>query len=161
MPPRNRQQGRKPVQSVPLPDIKDDNVTSDQQGDPGDPSQTDEKAPESPVQTFVAASDADGVEGPTSPLQAPERQFPPQTYQNKPVVGQGNAVPQGRILRGDEPFTFEGTQVADVVVCTENVYREVFYAGTKRPSYVIIARRGQQFHGKNLVNISAQEAEGA
>lgn len=164
MPPRSRQQGRnRPVQSVPLPDDKDINVTSDPAADPGqqtapDPSQEPQNGPQSPVETFVAQSDADGVEAAVSPLAAPQRRtVPPSTYQNKPAIGHGNAVPSGRILRGDEPFTFEGERVGDVVVCTENVYREVFYTGTKRPSYVIVARRGQQFRGKGLLNLTEQQ----
>jgi hypothetical protein len=56
--------------------------------------------------------------------------------------GKPEGVPEGRILEEGEAFEFEGEEVGNMVVVKEDVYRKVYPRGTKRPSYILLARKG-------------------
>lgn len=165
MPPRNRQRNvqDRPLPEAPVATINDDKTKDDDDKAPATPEKAPEAVqtaldgPESPVQTFQAPTEQDAVAARVSPLAAPPRMTVPQrTYENKPSAGGGNARPVGRILGMGEPFTFEGVRSGDNVMLTENVYREVYYPGTKRPSFILVATRGQVLKVQNLINLSEQ-----
>lgn len=50
--------------------------------------------------------------------------------------------PKGKIIKEGEDVSFEGEQVGDQIIVKEDVYREVFPRGTKRPHYVLLAAAG-------------------
>lgn len=177
MPPRDRRPQQQPKKAaLPVTNINDESKTSDPTpGEPGDPNvranmdpgdpaniipdqegtQEATGEPQTAPETFVAHDDLpDGV----SPLAAPQRATVPQrTYENKPSAGGGNARPVGRILQGKEPLTFEGIRDGDNVMLTENVYREVYYPGTKRPSFILVATRGQVMKAARLTNLTERK----
>jgi len=70
-----------------------------------------------------------------------------QPQPQRPVVG----VPRGIILRDDEPVTIDGIDMGTFVIVKQDVYREVYPRGTKRPSYFLLYTRGQQVPKSTLV----------
>lgn len=64
------------------------------------------------------------------------------------------AKPEGRIIGQNDPLTFEGDKVGNMIVVKENVYREVVPFRSKRPTYILLLTAGTQF-GEGSVEAKA------
>jgi hypothetical protein len=67
--------------------------------------------------------------------------------------GKPEGVPEGRIIAEGEDFTFEGERIGNMVVVKEDVYRKVYPRGTKRPSYILLARAGSWQPAQGVQNL--------
>jgi hypothetical protein len=61
------------------------------------------------------------------------------------------AVPKGLILKQDDPITIDGLDMGQFVIVKQDIYREVYPYGSRRPSYYLLYHRGQQVPKSMLV----------
>lgn len=60
-------------------------------------------------------------------------------------------APPGLILRNGEDVVIDGMDMGQFVIVKQDVYREVYPRGTKRPSYFLLYHRGQRVLKSTLV----------
>jgi hypothetical protein len=60
-------------------------------------------------------------------------------------------APPGLILRNGEDVTIDGMDMGQFVIVKQDVYREVYPRGTRRPSYFLLYHRGQRVLKSTLV----------
>lgn len=70
-----------------------------------------------------------------------------QPQPQRPVVG----VPRGIILGQNDPVSIDGLDMGTFIIVKQDVYREVYPRGTKRPSYFLLYTRGQQIPKSTLI----------
>ena len=61
------------------------------------------------------------------------------------------AVPKGIILRENDPISIDGMDMGQWVIVKQDVFREVYPRGTKRPSYFLLYSRGQRVLKSTLI----------
>ena len=62
--------------------------------------------------------------------------------------------PKGLILKMDEPLRIEGIDMGQFIVVKQDTYREVLTYGAKRPTYVLLYRRGMQVLKSTLIQVA-------
>lgn len=79
------------------------------------------------------------TQGPLETMAAPKSN---QTFAGTLTATMSGGTPKGRILGPNDPETFDGDVHGNIVVLTEDVYRMTFPVGSRRPTYVLVARKG-------------------